>query len=122
MSELIPDSKEISRTTTVREPIEEDRKPLCFKNVLPADAQKLSPIRIILAFAVAIIADTLIEVIPTPFSQVIDVFTGIALFLVLGANWILLPAFLIEMIPGVGMSPTWILAVAAITLKNGMRK
>lgn len=122
MSELIPDSKEIPRTSAMQEPTDEGRRLPYSKNVLSADVQKLSPLRIILAFGVAIIADTLVEAVPTPFSQVIDVFAGVSLFLILGANWILLPAFLIELIPGIGMFPTWVLAVTAITLKNGMRK
>jgi hypothetical protein len=72
--------------------------------------------RLGVAFAVAVVSDALsiwLEFVP-PVQWTLDIATAIALFLVLGRQWLLLPALVAEAIPGVAVLPAWILVVASI--------
>jgi hypothetical protein len=72
--------------------------------------------RLALALAIAIVSDALavwVELVP-PVQIVLDLATAAALFAVLGFRWALLPPLVIEAIPGLGLFPTWILAVGAL--------
>ena len=72
--------------------------------------------RLALALAVAVISDLLsfwLEFVP-PVQWTLDVLTAVALFAILGRQWVLLPALVAEAIPGVAMFPVWILVVVAI--------
>lgn len=44
----------------------------------------------------------------------IDIVTALLLFMILGWRWIMLPAFIAEAIPGLGVFPIWLLVVASI--------
>jgi len=70
--------------------------------------------RFVLAFIVALAADT----IGIPFGEslniVFDVIIAIILIAILGFNWMLIPALLVECVPGLGVFPTWVMAVLAI--------
>ena len=48
-----------------------------------------------------------------PMQWMVDSVTALALFALLGFRWPLLPALVIEVIPGVALFPAWTLAVAA---------
>jgi len=81
---------------------------------------ELTKRRIIVAYTVAIVADLLelpisaleLTVIGAPvamfLSFVLDaVVFGIMMFL-LGFHWLFLPSFLVEVVPGLDMLPTWV--------------
>jgi hypothetical protein len=49
-----------------------------------------------------------------PVVWAVDLLTAVALFAVLGRQWMLLPGLVMEAIPGVGVLPIWTLVVVAI--------
>lgn len=74
--------------------------------------------RIATAFAIAVVSDfasVWLEFIP-PLQWGLDLATAGSLFLVLGRQWLLLPALVAEAIPGFAMFPTWVLVVGSIAL------
>ena len=69
-----------------------------------------------LAFAIAgasDLASVLLEFAP-PLQWTLDLATAAALFLVLGRQWLILPALIAEAIPGVAALPAWVLVVWSI--------
>ncbi|MGC2447358.1 MAG: hypothetical protein WA477_06925 [Candidatus Sulfotelmatobacter sp.] len=89
----------------------------------PPGGRYLSRKRLMLAFALAAIADGLsITLTFTPWLQwVLDVVTALALFVVLGWQWVLLPGLILEAIPGINVFPFWLLVVGAIALLGKAR-
>jgi hypothetical protein len=84
----------------------------------PSQQSGLSRWRIGLAFAAAIAADGL-QMLFTAWGwfgpdQAIDVVAMIAMILLLGFHLLLLPTFVLELIPGLAMIPTWTGCVAAV--------
>lgn len=83
----------------------------------------LTPGRIRAARAIAMVADLAeIVVFPafmegflSPANDVVDVAVAVALTRILGWHWAFLPSFLAEMIPVVGLVPTWTAAVFYVT-------
>lgn len=76
--------------------------------------------RVAAAFAIAVISDLAsvwLEFIP-PLQWGLDLATAGSLFLVLGRQWLLLPALFAEAIPGFAMFPTWVLVVGSIALSG----
>ena len=78
----------------------------------------LTPLRMWPAFAVAIAADG-IQVLLGPlgwtfFDEITDVVTAIVLSLLLGFHPLLLPTFLVEILPVVDMLPTWTGCVSVV--------
>lgn len=74
--------------------------------------------RLAAAFAIAVASDLAsvwLEFIP-PLQWVVDLSTAGALFLVLGRQWLLLPALFAEAIPGFAVLPTWVLVVGSIAV------
>jgi hypothetical protein len=72
--------------------------------------------RLGIALAVAVVSDALslwLEFVP-PVQWTLDIVTALALFAILGRQWVLLPAFVAEAIPGVAMFPAWVLVVMSI--------
>lgn len=72
--------------------------------------------RLVLALAVAAVADLLsvwLEFVP-PLQWAVDLLTAGLLFLILGRQWLLLPALIAEAIPGLAVLPFWVLVVASI--------
>jgi hypothetical protein len=68
------------------------------------------------AFAIAVVSDLAsvwLEFIP-PLQWTVDLATAGALFLILGRQWLLLPALIAEAIPGFAVLPTWTLVVGSI--------
>ncbi|HVM63139.1 MAG TPA: hypothetical protein VMV72_19930 [Verrucomicrobiae bacterium] len=74
--------------------------------------------RLMAAFAVAAVSDILAAVFAfvPPLQWALDLATAAALFLILGRQWVLLPALIAEAIPGVAVFPLWLLVVASIAL------
>ena len=83
----------------------------------------LSPGRIRAARAIAMLADLAeIVVFPafmegflSPVNDAVDVAVAVALTYLLGWHWAFLPSFLAEMVPVVGLVPTWTAAVFYVT-------
>jgi hypothetical protein len=83
----------------------------------------LTPGRIRAARAIAMLADlTEIVVFPafmegllSPANDALDVAVAVTLTWLLGWHWAFLPSFLAEMIPVVGLVPTWTAAVFYVT-------
>jgi len=77
-----------------------------------------------LAFGVAAVSDVLMiwaEFVP-PVQWALDGATALALFLILGRRWALLPGRVAEAIPGMGVFPVWVLVVLSIILYDGIKK
>ncbi|HPR16347.1 MAG TPA: hypothetical protein PLW58_10150 [Smithella sp.] len=54
-----------------------------------------------------------------PVYWMIDIVTVLVLFIVIGFKWALLPALVVEMIPGLQLFPAWTLVVLALAgIKN----
>ncbi len=80
--------------------------------------------RLIVAFVVAAVSDILaaaFEFVP-PLQWALDIVTAATLFLILGRQWIILPALIAEAIPGLGVFPFWLLVVASIALWGTIKK
>lgn len=74
--------------------------------------------RVLLAMAVAVVADGL-QFLLGPFGwlfidQVIDVIAMVLTNLILGFHWLLLPTFATELVPLVDELPTWTACVIAV--------
>lgn len=80
--------------------------------------------KIAIAFGVAAVSDLLsiwITFVP-PAQIAVDMVTALALFWILGRRWALLPGFIAEAIPGLGVFPVWVLVVLSIVLYDGFKK
>jgi hypothetical protein len=78
-------------------------------------APKLTRGRIVLALLVALAADglqILLAVPPAP--EIVDAVAAVLTFWLLGFHLLLLPTFLIELIPVADMLPTWTACVGAV--------
>jgi hypothetical protein len=74
--------------------------------------------RLALAFVIAVASDLAsvwLEFAP-PLQWTLDLATAAALFLVLGRQWLILPALVAEAIPGVAVLPSWVLVVGSIAM------
>jgi hypothetical protein len=74
--------------------------------------------RLVAAFAIAAASDlgsVWLEFVP-PLQWMLDLATAGALFLVLGRQWLILPALVAEAIPGFAVLPTWVLVVGSIAV------
>jgi hypothetical protein len=79
-----------------------------------------------LALVIAIAADALqvvllplfAAVVPAVVDDAIDIVVAIVMIRLLGWHWAFLPSFLAELIPGVGLLPTWTAAVWFVTRKR----
>lgn len=80
--------------------------------------------RIAIAFGVAAISDffSIWTEFAPPLQWTIDGATAIALFLILGRRWALLPGLIAEAIPGMGVFPVWVLVVVSIAIYDGIKK
>lgn len=68
------------------------------------------------ALAVALLSDVLsvgFELIP-PLQLALDIVTALALWALCGWRWPLLPALIVEAIPGLALFPTWTLVVGTL--------
>lgn len=79
--------------------------------------------RMMTALAIAVVSDVLsigLEFIP-PLQWTVDLATALALFLILGRQWMILPALVAEAIPGVAIFPSWVLVVLSIAAWGTVR-
>lgn len=89
-----------------------------------APARRYTRGKIALAFGAAAVSDVLsigITFLP-PAQLAVDFLTAIVLFWVLGKRWALLPGFIAEAIPGVGVFPVWVLVVLSIVVYDGIKR
>jgi hypothetical protein len=108
MEPLIESGKEITLTPTV--------------TAVPV--KPYSRAKMALAFGVAAVSDVIsiwITFAP-PLQIALDLATAIVLFVILGRRWALLPGFITEAIPGMGVFPVWVLVVLSILLYDGFKK
>ncbi len=76
-----------------------------------------------LAWAIAIAADALqIVLLPmfaagavSPVTDAVDVVVAIALIQLLGWHWAFLPTFVVELLPGIDLLPTWTAALLFVS-------
>jgi len=89
----------------------------------PTLAKRHSNLQMALAFGVAAVSDVIswVALVP-PFDWILDAVTALALFLILGKRWALLPGLAAEAIPGMGIFPVWVLVVASILVYDGIKK
>ena len=79
---------------------------------------RLTRSQTICAITLAVVADVL-QLLLGPFGwafadQIIDVIAAILVSRAIGFHWLFLPSFVVELIPVVGMLPTWTACVAAV--------
>jgi hypothetical protein len=87
-------------------------------------AKRYSRGKVAIAFGVAAVSDILsiwITFLP-PAQIAVDLVTALVLFWILGRRWALLPGFVAEAIPGVGVFPVWVLVVLSILVYDGFKK
>jgi hypothetical protein len=79
-------------------------------------AAGISTARKLAALGVAAVSDaiSIFAAFAPPVQWTVDAVTAIALFVLLGFRWPLLPVLVVEAVPGVAMFPTWLLAVAVL--------
>jgi hypothetical protein len=80
--------------------------------------------KIAIAFGAAAVSDVLsiwVTFLP-PVQLTVDVATALVLFWILGRRWALLPGFIAEAIPGMGVFPVWVLVVLSILIYDGFKK
>jgi hypothetical protein len=94
------------------------------------DKPKLTQNRIILAFAIAVIADLvqfpitavtatgLLSVQGELADFLVDCVVMVATTMLLGFHWVLLPSLFLEAIPGVDLLPTWTACVAYVVWRR----
>jgi hypothetical protein len=116
MSELIPTQSQTSATSradrSTTSPLE------------PSIAQPRPVLwvpRVVAAMLVAVAADA-VAIPAESFPVVFDVLVGVVLTIILGPRAAVLGALVLEAIPGVGMFPSWVAAVAWVAYSQGRRK
>ncbi len=80
--------------------------------------------RLVLAFGIALVSDALsvwLEFAP-PLQWGLDAITAAVLFLILGSQWLILPALVAEAIPGLAVFPAWIFVVGSIAMWGTVKK
>lgn len=93
------------------------------KNVSGASRPGLSKRRLAVAFAVAALSDALavVATLAPPVEWALDFVTALVLFMVLGRRWLLLPALVMEAIPGLWVFPFWLLVVGTIAVTGQIK-
>lgn len=76
-----------------------------------------------MAFAVAALSDVLavLATLAPPLEWTLDLVTALVLFILLGWRWLLLPALIMEAIPGLWVFPFWVLVVGAIAVTGQIK-
>src|SRR5260370_16585607 len=90
--------------------------------VILTPAEVLAPVRRpsrkrqAVAFLIAAVSDFLSfwVVLAPPMQWLIDLGTALLLFLILGRRWAILPGFIAEAIPGMGVFPVWVLVALSL--------
>lgn len=86
-------------------------------------AKRYSRGKVAIAFGVAAVSDVLSIWLTflAPAQLAVDLVTALILFWILGKRWALLPGFIAEAIPGVGVFPVWVLVVLSILAYDGFK-
>lgn len=87
-------------------------------------AKRYSHGKVAVAFGVAAVSDVIsiwITFVP-PAQIAVDLLTAVVLFWIFGKRWALLPGFIAEAIPGVGVFPVWVLVVLSILVYDGFKR
>ena len=79
--------------------------------------------RVLAARIIAVVADAIqLGLLPlfaggavTVFDAALDAVVGAAMVALLGWHWAFLPAFAVELLPGIDLAPTWTIAVFFVT-------
>ena len=107
------------------DPVLQTGKEIILPPAIPAGpVRRYSRGKIALAFGAAALSDVVsiwITFLP-PVQLAVDFVTALVLFWILGKRWALLPGFVAEAIPGVGVFPVWVLVVVSILAYDGFRK
>src|SRR5262245_8382107 len=77
---------------------------------------RMTPARVVVAMTIALVADGL-QLLLTPIpgaDQVIDVITAILISWTIGFHFLLLPTFLVELVPVLDDLPTWTCCTVAV--------
>lgn len=84
----------------------------------PGAALHFSKKRLALALAIAGFSDALSAFLTfaPPMEWAVDLVTALLLFAALGWHWLLLPGFIFEAIPGLGVFPFWVLVVGSLAV------
>ncbi|HWF13213.1 MAG TPA: hypothetical protein VG272_05720 [Candidatus Acidoferrales bacterium] len=90
----------------------------------PAPMKRHSRAQMAIAFGIAAVSDvfSIWLTFAPPFQWTLDIATAIALFLILGKRWALLPGLIAEAIPGMGVFPVWVLVVLSVIVYDGIKK
>jgi lysylphosphatidylglycerol synthetase-like protein (DUF2156 family) len=93
------------------------------KEVSGASLPGLSKRRLAVAFIVAALSDVLavLATLAPPVEWALDLVTALVLFVLLGRRWLLLPALIMEAIPGLWVFPFWMLVVGAIAVTGQIK-
>jgi hypothetical protein len=79
---------------------------------------RISKKRLAFAFVIAGTSDVIsafVNLAP-PLEWPVDFVTALLLFVALGWHWLMLPALILEAIPGVGALPFWVMVVMSIAI------
>jgi hypothetical protein len=90
----------------------------------PLQTERPSRARMAIAFGIAAVSDffSIWTEFAPPAQWALDAVTAVALFLILGRRWALLPGLITEAIPGLAVFPAWVLVVLSIIIYDGIKK
>jgi hypothetical protein len=93
------------------------------KDFSGASLPGLSKRRLAVAFVVAALSDVLavLATLAPPVEWTLDLVTALVLFMLLGRRWLLLPALILEAIPGLWVFPFWMLVVGAVAVTGQIK-
>ena len=104
--------------------MESEKQITVYPGEIGAPPRRHTRAQMALAFGIAAASDVAMiaaEFVP-PVQWALDGATALALFLILGKRWALLPGLIAEAIPGMGVFPVWVLVVLSIFLYDGIKK
>jgi len=117
-------TSELMKEDAVDPSIETSKEIILPPATIAQPARRYSREKVAIAFGVAAVSDVLsiwITFLP-PAQIAVDLVTAVVLFWILGRRWALLPGFVAEAIPGVGVFPVWVLVVLSILVYDGIKK
>jgi hypothetical protein len=81
----------------------------------------VSSVRFIIAAILALTADVFSLIFP-PAAPVIDLMIAPLLIVVLGFHWEIIPVIAVELVPGLGIAPSWIIFVIYLYCRFVIKK
>ncbi len=116
MSELLPQDRFNAPPASGPQPM------VAVRNEPPVPKPSIAVWRVVLAGLVAVGADSVGAIPGEAMPLVFDIAVGVVLTLILGPRVALLGALVLEAIPGLGVLPSWVAAVAWVAFAQGGRK